>query len=365
MLKTQRFSSLFRHYAKYHGLRKDDLEYYFVNSLENEDTPETVHLQRGDTIMVRKKRKVEPAEPAADDDEFFKDMRELFEDEEHMDAIFLVHSDVVTVSSKTGISSNSRGNSGGMKNDATMEDVSAEGDNANNNNTNITTSSSKDDDNMVEIRAHKCVLTARAEYFKALFRKGYNSNSGNNSNTGTSLSFRESEECVIHVEPDFSPCHIRHMMEFIYTNRIQSIKEVKTDDLLCLLHLSDRWLIRDLKRLVEHELIRNHMTIQSVARMYGATEDFHANRLSRACIDFIMDNLRQLAGNSCFEEEMKNYPHLCIPVLKAAAEMIPEGPLHKKQRTDHNNNSSTTAAATPSSNVAAGLGSSPVPDSDP
>jgi len=54
MLKTQRFSSLFRHYAKYHGLRKDDLEYYFVNLLENEDTPETVQLQRGDTIMVRR-----------------------------------------------------------------------------------------------------------------------------------------------------------------------------------------------------------------------------------------------------------------------------------------------------------------------
>ena len=54
MLKTQRFSSLFRHYAKYHGLRKDELEYYFVSLLENEDTPETVQLQRGDTIMVSK-----------------------------------------------------------------------------------------------------------------------------------------------------------------------------------------------------------------------------------------------------------------------------------------------------------------------
>lgn len=75
MLKTQRFSSLFRHYAKYHGLRKDDLEYYFVNTLENEDTPESVQLQRGDIIMVRKKRKPDPPEPAADDSEFFKDMK--------------------------------------------------------------------------------------------------------------------------------------------------------------------------------------------------------------------------------------------------------------------------------------------------
>ena len=273
--------------------------------------------------MVRKRRKPEPPEPAADDGEFIKDMRELFEDEEHMDAVFLVHGD----------SSDARK---GKKSDAMEED----GDNA----------------NMVEIRAHKCILTARAEYFKAFFRKGYN---GGNKSSGHK--FREAEECIIRVEPDFAPCHIRYMMEFIYTNRIQSIKEISTDDLLCLLHLSDRWLIRDLKRLVEHELIRNHMTIQSVARMYGATEDFHANRLSRACIDFIMDNLRQLAGNSSFEEEMKNYPHLCIPVLKAAAEMIPEGPLHKKQRTDHG----TGTATTPSSSAAAGLGSSPVPDSDP
>lgn len=303
-----------------------------MNPLENEDTPETVHLQRGDTIMVRKRRKPEPPEPAADDDEFFKDMRELFEDEEHMDAVFVVH----------GEGSDARKD---KKKSSTVEKSDA---------------MDEDDDNanMVEIRAHKCILTARAEYFKALFRKEYN---GGNKSSGHK--FREAEECVIRVEPDFAPSHIRFMMEFIYTNRIQSIKEISTDDLLCLLHLSDRWLIRDLKRLVEHELIRNHMTIQSVARMYGATEDFHANRLSRACIDFIMDNLRQLAGNSSFEEEMKNYPHLCIPVLKAAAEMIPEGPLHKKQRTDHGG--SANAAATPSSSAAAGLGSSPVPDSDP
>lgn len=326
MLKTQRFSSLFRHYAKYHGLRKDDLEYYFVNALENEDTPESVHLQRGDTIMVRKRRKPEPPEAAADDDEFFKDMRELLEDEEHMDAIFLVQADA----------------------DKKPENVKQE---------QMDTDNDDNDEksNMVDIRAHKCILTARAEYFKALFRKG----SGGNNNGKSGHTFKEAEECIIRVEPDFAPCHIRYLMEFIYTNRIASIKEISTDDLLCLLHLSDRWLIRDLKRLVEHELIRNHMSIQTVARMYGATEDFHANRLSRACIEFIMENLRQLAGNSSFEEEMKNYPHLCIPVLKAAAEMIPEGPAHKKQRTDHG-----ATATTPSSSAAA-LGSSPVPDSDP
>ena len=156
MLKTQRFSSLFRHYAKYHGLRKDDLEYYFVNPLENEDTPESVQLQRGDTIMVRKRRKPEPPEAAADDDEFFRDMKDLLDDEEHMDAKFLIHPEDSKSTSMV-----------------TDKDGDAE-----------------ESENMIEIRAHKCILTARTDYFKALFRKGVTPKGGSNSG----VAFRESED---------------------------------------------------------------------------------------------------------------------------------------------------------------------------
>ena len=317
MLKTQRFSSLFRHYAKYHGLRKDDLEYYFVNPLENEDTPESVQLQRGDTIMVRKRRKPEPPEEAADDEEFFRDMRELLEDNEHMDAIFEVCPSDDSNSMETE-----------------ENEVAA------------------DAREKVKIRAHKCILTARTDYFKALFR----TNASSSEEKKDQVAFRESELCTIKVDPSFSPEHITYMLEFFYTNRIQKIRSIGTEGLLSLLHLSDMWLLRDLKRLVEHELIRHHMYVHTVARMYGATEDFNAQRLSRACIEFIMANLRQVTGNTTFEEEMKNYPHLCIPVLKAAADMIPEGPAHKKQRTGDISYKTSNPTAT---------GSSPVPDNDP
>jgi len=312
MLKTQRFSSLFRHYAKYHGLRKDDLEYYFVNPLENEDTPESVQLQRGDTIMVRKRRKQQPPEPASNDDEFFKDMKELLDDEEHMDCVFLVHPEGMVVKQEAGVEDNM--------------------------------------DGMVEIRAHKCILTARAEYFKALFRKGATPSGGANSG----IAFRESAECTVRVEPEFSVFHIHHTLEFLYTNRISNIANILTDDLLTILHLSDKWLLRDLKRIIEHELVRNHMEVGTVARMYCATEDFKAQRLSRACIDFIMANIRQVTANATFQEEMKAYPHLCIPILKAAADLIPDGPLPKKPRID--------LGSTPSGGIS---NSSPVPDSDP
>jgi len=89
MLKSQRFSSLFRHYAKYHGLKKDTLEYFFVSELQNDDTPESVMLQRGDVIMVQKKKEAELS-VVEDDDPFRVDMITLMTDEEHQDAVFVI-----------------------------------------------------------------------------------------------------------------------------------------------------------------------------------------------------------------------------------------------------------------------------------
>eukprot|EP00551_Chaetoceros_affinis_P004373 CAMPEP_0203671156 /NCGR_PEP_ID=MMETSP0090-20130426/7023_1 /ASSEMBLY_ACC=CAM_ASM_001088 /TAXON_ID=426623 /ORGANISM="Chaetoceros affinis, Strain CCMP159" /LENGTH=457 /DNA_ID=CAMNT_0050536167 /DNA_START=144 /DNA_END=1517 /DNA_ORIENTATION=+ len=404
MLKTQRFSSLFRHYAKYHGLRKDDLEYYFVNALENEDTPESVQLQRGDTIMVRKRRRPEPPEAASDDDEYIKDMLELLDDEEHMDAVFLVRERKSTSSSPTSKAASSSSSTttklkslSGNKREATTGNfktpekvgsnmlVGADDDNTppvakkssmnekgkknsdaiGGDGSGITGISgiatigtiggihNDDDESLdftqpaIEIRAHKCILTARAEYFKAHFRKS--------ASKETKISFRENVRGAIQVEPCFTEKTIRLMLEFIYTNRIRSISKESTNDLMLLLHLSDLWLLRDLKRLVEHELIRSHMDVNTVARMYCATEDYHADRLARACINYIMDNIREVTGNVAFQEEMKHYPHLCIPVLRAAAELIPEQS-HKKQRTSDHVASSTPGVAALSS---------PVPDTDP
>jgi len=230
-------------------------------------------------------------------------MKELLEDEEHMDAVFLVHpADDSATKKKT---------TNRIKAEEDEDGMDVEHNHGKSN-----------DNDMIEIRAHVSVLTARADYFKSFFRniksisndkpKSKASKSENNTNNNP-----EDEEIIsyIPVEPLFQERHIRYILEFIYTNRIAEIRSIATDDLLSILHLSDQWSLRDLKRLVEHALIRDHMRVATVARLYGATEDFNAKRLSKACIEFIMANLRQLAGNPAFEEEMKNYPNLCSTLV--------------------------------------------------
>mmetsp|Transcript_14625 Transcript_14625/g.23014 ORF Transcript_14625/g.23014 Transcript_14625/m.23014 type:complete len:224 (+) Transcript_14625:124-795(+) len=58
MLHGQRFSSLFRHYARYHNLNGEDFEYRFNgNLIDPKDTPRTLGLELYDVVEVRARRK--------------------------------------------------------------------------------------------------------------------------------------------------------------------------------------------------------------------------------------------------------------------------------------------------------------------
>ncbi|OWZ24156.1 hypothetical protein PHMEG_000862 [Phytophthora megakarya] len=119
MQKTQRFSSLFRHYSKHHGLPRESLDFFFTSRLDPEDSPESVHLQKNDIILV--KRRVAPTTltlPNHSDEAYFATMRELFLNE--------------------------------VGSDITLE-VGPERE---------------------SLRAHRLILTTRCEIFEAMFRPG-------------------------------------------------------------------------------------------------------------------------------------------------------------------------------------------------
>ena len=169
--------------------------------------------------MVRRKRKPEPPEVAADDTEFFADLRELLDDTEHMDAVFVCYKNGdAEASGYNGSALSNVSNSKSAKN-ASSNTTTPHATSLSMDEDDVTTNNKVDagghaqrsqNDDMVEIRAHKCILTARGEYFKALFRKNC---------------FREVEGGKIHVDRCFSPDTIRKMLEFIYCNRISNIHE--------------------------------------------------------------------------------------------------------------------------------------------
>ena len=98
MMKTQKFSSLFRHYAKRHGLPADKLEFFFTERVRSDDTPEGVHLQRNDVIRVRERRtEHSDAVMLPPDAEFFRDMRSLLDSDAGGDNDGDTHADVTFV----------------------------------------------------------------------------------------------------------------------------------------------------------------------------------------------------------------------------------------------------------------------------
>ncbi|KAG7378318.1 BTB and MATH domain-containing protein 41, partial [Phytophthora pseudosyringae] len=187
MQKTQRFSSLFRHYSKHHGLPRESLDFFFTNRLDPEDSPESVHLQKvasdaNDIILVR--RRVAPTTltlPSHSDEAYFATMRELF--------------------------------LSGVGSDITLE---------------------VGPDSEI-LQAHRLILTTRCEIFEAMFRPG---------------AMKESEDGVVRIE-DHSPEMVSKMLEFIYTNRVLDLAKLNSNQLIDLLTLSEQYLLLPLKHLCE------------------------------------------------------------------------------------------------------------------
>ncbi|CAB1109139.1 unnamed protein product [Ectocarpus sp. CCAP 1310/34] len=259
MLKNQRFSSLFRHYAKHHGLRKDDLAYYFTEELQNEDTPETVFLLVRDEIVVRRRKsksdsvsddeaEVDP-DSLCPDDIFIEQMGSLLDDDEHCDVTFFVGP------SRT------------------------------------------------EVKAHKTHLVARSVYFRSMFRKG---------------AMRESETSEVTVM-EHDEATFRQMLEYIYTNRVKDMPGLSADEVIKLLALANEFLLEELKVLCEHSA-RKIVSVANVAKMLLAAERYQAETLKSSCLAYVQKNMPEVCRYPAFEAEVSANPKLSMFILQGMAD---------------------------------------------
>ncbi|KAG5185888.1 BTB/POZ protein [Tribonema minus] len=254
MLKNQRFSSLFRHYAKHHGLRKEDLAYYFTEALQNEDTPESIFLQPRDEVIVRKRRLNQSDEDSEDDDiedlkasgeRFISQFGALLADDEHCDVTFFVG------------------------------------------------------DAKAPVKAHKVVLVARSEYFRNMFRRG---------------AMREGATCEVSIESHEEQT-VRWMLEYFYTNEVVDLHRCTADQVAAVLSIAEEYQLLDLKKLCE-VTARGIVTTANVARLLAAAEQFHAATLRSACMAFVQKNMSDCAYNTSFTSDLMVTPKLCVSILK-------------------------------------------------
>ena len=256
MMKNQKFSSLFRHYAKRHGLPPENLEFYFTERVRVDDTPESVHLQKNDIIYVRASRQQEVPIEVPADGEFFHDMRRLLDEangeDSHADVTFLVRSD---------------GGGGGGGGAGGSSDGGAP---------------------CVELRAHKCILAARVERFARMFQAGDRSTGFSEANSGTVTITGHSAMCV------------RHMLEFVYTREVRGIERLPAAELVDLVALSDEYLMPSLKLICE-AATRDVLTPDNAVSLLCAAERYNAPVMRRVTLAYIQANLDTVTQRPSFK----------------------------------------------------------------
>lgn len=118
------------------------------------------------------------------------------------------------------------------------------------------------------VHAHKAILAARSEHFRAMFKSG----------------MRESREAVIPYGGGWSRVAFIAMMEFLYTGSVHDLSPTVAGDLM---GLADHSAIDGLKTLCETALMHsvdatNVCTVLLTAHRYSATD------LKRHCLDFVL-----------------------------------------------------------------------------
>ncbi|XP_049821189.1 inhibitor of Bruton tyrosine kinase isoform X2 [Aethina tumida] len=122
------------------------------------------------------------------------------------------------------------------------------------------------------LRAHRCILSSRLEYFANLFSMRWD----NSSKSEITLPFPKSTALAL--------------LEYIYTDTIVDLDAKDFDHVLRLLILSDQFFVARLKNHCEF-LLATSLTLKNASQILQAADVYNACLLKDCALTFIVDNL--------------------------------------------------------------------------
>lgn len=150
-----------------------------------------------------------------------------------------------------------------------------------------------------KIYAHKAILVAQCEHFRAMFSGGR---------------FAEANQTEIEI-PQWSHVAFSAMLEWLYTGHTP--RELAAAQLTEVLGLADHYTLDGLKHVCENVLVHS-VEIENVCTLLRHADQYMAHELKRYCLSFILKNFEQVTYTKAFED-LGQMPSLLLEVTRAAA----------------------------------------------
>ncbi|XP_050296908.1 inhibitor of Bruton tyrosine kinase [Anthonomus grandis grandis] len=122
------------------------------------------------------------------------------------------------------------------------------------------------------VKAHKCILAARLDYFASLFSSRWKGGE------------------TSRISMPFSKGVVEGLLEFLYTDTLDKLNEKDTDQLFKIIILADQFFVTRLKDQCEN-ILSNLLTIKNAIQLLTFADAYHADSLKETCFDFIQKNM--------------------------------------------------------------------------
>ena len=118
------------------------------------------------------------------------------------------------------------------------------------------------------------------------------------------------------VEIYHEPSVFRFILEYIYTDAVESLRKISVEGVVKLLVAADEFLLFDLKDMCEHAAAAL-LDPENFARLLLVARTYKAKTLTVACLEYLKENQAAVTNEKTFREEIRQSSQLALLVVDA------------------------------------------------